>query len=111
MAATTYIGYALIGLGVIIILFSLLLGYGIYVSASSNLNDIALISPSGGNTINGSVSILSSNLQSTATTGTYAAIEVIVLFLFASIGYKLAYLGIQMNKQSGKQEKQVQAKS
>ncbi len=98
----SYLGYALIGVGIAIILLALLLGYGVYSSANGDLNSLALIGTgSGSSTVNGSISALTANLQSTATVGTYTAIEVIVLFLFASIGYKIAYLGVQMNRQGG----------
>ncbi len=106
--AVQYLGYILIGLGIAIILLALVLGYGVYISASGNINSAALASPSRNSTINGSVSTLASNLQNTATVGTYTAIEIAVLFLIASIGYKLSYLGLQMNgRQStpGKQAK------
>ena len=106
--AVQYLGYILIGLGIVIILFALVLGYGVYISASGSANSAALISPSAGNTINGSVSALTSSMQSTATVGTYTAIEIAALFLIASIGYKISYLGLQMNNRqstSGKQAK------
>jgi hypothetical protein len=105
--AVQYLGYILIGLGIVIILLALLLGYGIYISASGNLNSASLVSPSGSSTINGSVSNLTTGLQGIAAIGTYTAIEVAVLFLIASIGYKLSYLGLQMNGRQAAPGKQA----
>jgi hypothetical protein len=95
--AASYMGYVLIGVGVVIILMTLVLGYGVYIGASNNINDLSLAGPTQNSNINGSISTLTNGIQVTATTGTYTLIEVAVLFLFASIGYKVSYLGIQMN--------------
>ena len=87
------IGYALLVIGILLMLFSFLLGYSIYTNLANNNVGPAQI---GGNTLNDTVR---SGLQSADTTlysGIYTTIDVLVLFLFASIGYKLAFLGIHI---------------
>ncbi|MEM3839126.1 MAG: hypothetical protein QXF01_00920 [Candidatus Micrarchaeaceae archaeon] len=105
------LGYALIGIGIAIILIALVLGYGIYANAHDSLGSLALPAGHGfgatNSSINGSVSSLTGSLKETALAGTYTIIEIIALFLIASIGYKLAYLGIQANGNSRRTKQQV----
>ena len=92
---SAYLGYALLGIGIAILVITLLLGYGIYqnettqsifqsTSAVSGSNLTAVV----GNTLANYLSPLNSSI--------YTIIAIIVLFLFATIGYKLALLGVNI---------------
>ena len=96
-----YLGYILISLGILIILFTLLMGYGLYEQANSKAN-APYYQPMQNATAGGILGPLTSDLSSTINTGTYLSVEVIVLFLFASIGYKIAIIGVQINGNRGK---------
>ncbi len=96
-----YLGYILISLGILIILFTFLIGYGLYEQANSKAN-APYSQPAQNATVGGILGPLTSDLSSTINTGTYLSVEVIVLFLFASIGYKIAMIGVQINREGGK---------
>ncbi|MDE1869811.1 MAG: hypothetical protein KGH71_02375 [Candidatus Micrarchaeota archaeon] len=96
-----YLGYGTFALGVIIILFTFLLGYGIYVSVG---NSATSYSPqqsfSGGGSLNDSITQITASLSQSVyalvRSSTYIVLEVVILFLFATVGYKIAKLGVDI---------------
>ncbi|MGC8648720.1 MAG: hypothetical protein ACP5UN_00665 [Candidatus Micrarchaeia archaeon] len=97
-------GYALIIVGLIIIIFVFATGYSLYQNTISAVN---FIQPSVG--LNGSIGVkVNSTLASLNSigpefryigeNGMYLFISVLLLFLFAGIGYKIAFIGVQMLK-------------
>ncbi len=93
----SYKGDAFVVVGVAVILISMLLGYGLYTNAQRNSALGSQLQGSGSN-ISASVSSLSTGLNNTVSTSAYYIIEVLVLFLFANIGYKIALIGIKISK-------------
>ncbi|MGB9732695.1 MAG: hypothetical protein ACP5P2_01215 [Candidatus Micrarchaeia archaeon] len=90
------LGYFLIALGVVLLLLTFLMGYGLYESLSTQ-SYVQSGQPSPSN-VTGAISSLTSNLSLTARETGFIFLEIIVLFLFANIGYKLSYLGIKLVK-------------
>ncbi|MCL5008601.1 MAG: YdgA family protein [Candidatus Marsarchaeota archaeon] len=91
----SYKGDVLIIVGVAIILLALYLGYTVYtdVQAANALQPQQQQSAN----INASISALTSNASSSIRTSSYYIIEVLILFLFASIGYKISLIGTKIN--------------
>jgi hypothetical protein len=98
------LGYALIVAGILILSLTFVLGYVIYVNASqaSGLNPITS-GPTG--SINSTVSNLANSLSSTLTAESIILVKVVLLFLFANIGYKFVALGIKANAKPRVKEK------
>ena len=92
----SYKGDVLIVIGVLIIVITFILGYGLYTST----NQAKLLQPSGNissNNITNSFNELATNISTNLNGPIYTIVDVIILFLFASIGYKIADLGIRIN--------------
>ncbi len=90
------IGYVLIAIGIILLLFTFLVGYGLYQSLNSE--QYMTQTPQNSN-ITVSIYSLTNNLSNTAKETGFIFLQIILLFLFANIGYKFVYLGIKMNCQ------------
>ncbi len=91
-----YKGDILIVLGVLLIVIAFFMGYGLYNSASKS----SLLQTSNkisGNNITNSFNTLATNISNVLSGPIYEIIQIIILFLFASIGYKIADLGIRLN--------------
>lgn len=91
-----YKGDILIVLGVLLIVIAFVLGYNLYNSASAS----SLFQTSNkisGNNITNSFNTLATNISNVLSGPIYEIIQIIILFLFASIGYKIADLGIRLN--------------
>ena len=76
---------------------TLFLGYGLYQSVQRAEVLQQQASP-GITSINASVGNLSSGIIETIRSGAYYLVEVVILFLFASIGYKIALIGMEINE-------------
>jgi hypothetical protein len=102
--ASPYLGYALLAVGLIMLVFTFLLGYGIYQNAISGG-----MTPSTGNISGNNITaVVGSALQSVTSplnSTIYIAISIAILFLFANIGYKMAMIGIKILDSNGKEEK------
>ncbi len=92
----SYKGDTLIAVGIIIILATLYMGYELYLGIQKTSAQQAL-APSVGGSVNASIGDLSTNLSNTINSSSYSLVEVVILFLFASIGYKVAAIGIKIN--------------
>jgi hypothetical protein len=90
------IGYSLIAIGIILLLFTFLVGYGLYQSLNSEQYTPQTTQSSN---ITSSISSLTNSLGTTAKETGFIFLQIILLFLFANIGYKFVYLGIKMNGQ------------
>jgi len=97
---SSILGYALIALGIILLLVTFFIGYGLYASLNSEGYTPLPNTPS----INGSISTLTSTLATTAKETGFIFLQIFILFLFASIGYKFADLGIKIIKESKNKE-------
>ncbi len=92
-----YLAYALIAVGIILLAVTFLIGYGLYMDLNSQFSAYAPATPSPQNSsIASSISSLTSGLGSTAKTSSFIMLQIIILFLFASIGYKVAYIGVKL---------------
>jgi len=92
-----YLAYALIAIGMILLAITFLIGYGLYTSLSEQSSAYAPVpSTQQNSSITGSISTLTSNLGSTARTTSYIILQIIILFLFASVGYKIAFIGVKL---------------
>ncbi len=104
-----YLGYALIIAGIAVIISAFGMGYSIYANAGQMASYYSTVAGAGGSSSQGNNNISSvANMISSSISGTangiysvigsaaYMGIEITVLFLFASIGYKLTELGIKM---------------
>ncbi|MGC8479879.1 MAG: hypothetical protein ACP5M9_04435 [Candidatus Micrarchaeia archaeon] len=102
----SYKGDVLIVLGVILIVITFIMGYSLYNSAKqiqlTQQNNIS------GNNITESFNQFVNNLNYTLTGPISDAIQIIILFLFGSIGYKIADLGIRINSLDDKEAIQKQ---
>ncbi len=103
-----YRGDVLIAVGVALILITLCIGYVLY----TNVEQANALQQKQQNTqsLNASVGYLSSGITNIVKTSAYYIVEVIILFLFASIGYKIASIGMEVNRDYVTQEKR-QSKS
>ena len=108
-----YLGYALFVLGLLLILLALLLGYGLYISLSSYSPVYAPLAGSN-SSIPASINNFSFSLSSQFSVIFVSAIKVGLFFLFASVGYKFATIGMELveseerrQKKSGKKDKEV----
>lgn len=103
--ASPYLGYALLAVGMLMLIFTFLLGYGIYQNANAGG-----MTPSNGNISGNNITaVVGSALQSVTTplnSTIYVVISIAVLFLFANIGYKVSIIGIKILDSKGKAEKQ-----
>ncbi len=93
--ASAYVGYALLGVGIAILMLTLLIGYGQYQTVESGGNSYQQQKVSGGN-ITAVVGSALGNISSSANSSMYMIISVVLLFLFANVGYKVSFLGIKM---------------
>ncbi len=96
----SYASSALIISGILIIVFALFLGYGLY-QAQQNISKLPS-QTSQSASINSSISNLTTDLGTTLNNNMGTFIRLIILYLFANIGYKLASLGIELQ---GKDQK------
>ena len=94
------LGYTLIALGIILLLVTFFIGYGLYASLDSEGYIPLPNAPS----INGSISALTNTLANTAKETGFIFLQIFILFLFASIGYKFADLGVKLIKESKNKE-------
>ncbi len=92
---SAYLGYALIAVGLALLAFTFLLGYGLYqnFTAGSLTYSVQKVT---GNNLTAVVGSALGSIASNANSNMYSAISIVVLFLFASIGYKIAFLGIKL---------------
>lgn len=93
--ASAYIGYALLAVGIVLLIITFLLGYGVYQNATAD----SMIQQSSKMAGNNLTAVIGSSIQSATApidSGIYAIISIAVLFLFASIGYKMALLGTKV---------------
>lgn len=103
MASIT--GYALLAIGLALLLFTFLLAYALYQSINSNGSNYNAPRPSGSNV----TEVLASGLQNmevTAGSSVYTVLSIVVLFLFANIGYKISTIGIDLINTNSKQQQQ-----
>ncbi len=104
-------GNILMVVGILIILFSLYLGYGLYESVISKA--YSPVQQQGqGSGINATLSNINSSLGTltlNVSTFIYFGVAVLLLFLFASIGYKIVDLGIKMVHLSDEESQSAQA--
>lgn len=106
----SYKGDALIAVGVAVILIAMLLGYELYVGAQRSM--VLGSQQQGANGgINASSDNLIAGLNGTVSTSAYYIIEILVLFLFANIGYKIALIGTKINKEETPPDARRQAKA
>jgi flagellar basal body-associated protein FliL len=91
-----YLAYVLIAIGIILLAITFLIGYGLYTSLSEQSSAYAPVPSTQNSSITGSISILTSNLGSTVRTTSYIILQIIILFLFASVGYKIAFIGVKL---------------
>ena len=98
-----YLGYALLAVGLMMLVFTFLLGYGIYQTATAGGMTASAANISGNNI----TSVVGSALQTVTTplnSTIYVVISIAVLFLFASIGYKISMIGIKILDSNEKTE-------
>lgn len=88
---SNYLGYSLVLLGILIIIFAFILGYGLYLSLPSSQSTYQ-INATG---INDSVKSALENINNNVNTNLSYSIKIILFFFFASVGYKIADLGIK----------------
>ncbi len=98
MEMSEIIGYALLLVGILILVFDLVIGYNAYTALSGNL---PVMMPQQGtqSNLNSTIKSLGDlvpTLSLLGTSDTALLISVVLLFLFASIGYKIAVIGIRM---------------
>lgn len=91
---------AMIISGILIIVFALFLGYGLY-QAQQSPSKVPLQNSQSAS-INSSISSLTTDLGTTLNNNMGTFIRLIILYLFANIGYKIAYLGIEMRDKEPK---------
>jgi hypothetical protein len=102
--ASPYIGYALLAVGLLMLIFTFLLGYGVYQNVTA-----ASMFPNANQKVSGSnlSAVVGSAIQNATApldSSIYTIISIVVLFLFASIGYKMAMLGIRLLEKSKSKE-------
>ncbi|MGC8587157.1 MAG: hypothetical protein ACP5K9_02615 [Candidatus Micrarchaeia archaeon] len=98
------LGYSLIAIGLALLVFTFILGYGLYMSFSSSSTGYMPTAQASAN-VSSAVSTLTNSINQSVRDSVYMLLEIVVLFLFASIGYKIAYLGVSLLK-GEKPEKQ-----
>ena len=91
-------GNALIVAGIAVLLVVLYLGYSFYNSVSSMQFTTSVATTSDSSSVASAVNTLVNGLLSNTNSYFIVIIKIILLFLFASIGYKFAILGINENK-------------
>ena len=99
MQSEKTIAYVAFAIGVLIILFTLYIGYGLYDTIITQANAPIASSSASSGSLNQSISsainsAIGSHLPSS---GVFLLLDIILLFLFANIGYKIAILGVHMN--------------
>jgi hypothetical protein len=99
--ASEYLGYVLIAIGITLFVFTFVLGYNVYLGQASSSQAGSAPSVSGGS-INETLKSGMQGIVSSLNSAIYETLSVMVLFLFASIAYKLTDLGIKMTG-SGKE--------
>ncbi|MGC8538896.1 MAG: hypothetical protein ACP5MK_03450 [Candidatus Micrarchaeia archaeon] len=101
----SYFGYALITIGILVILFTFYLGYSMYNSIGYSLQAQPRATSQSNASINSTISSISNSINSVTSQVSsmgYIVIQILLLFLFASIGYKIADLGIKTNSAEAK---------
>jgi hypothetical protein len=89
------IGYAMLGIGILVMLGTLAMGYGVYTSANAEAAAGTLPATNANySTVNAALGGIVGGVVSNMRYAIYSGLEIMALFLFGSIGYKFAYLGI-----------------
>jgi ABC-type uncharacterized transport system permease subunit len=101
-------GDALIVTGLAMIVFSLFLAFLMYAQLSNQGPQIPSSTPSNVS-VSSAVSVLINNLTQTLNSESYLMIKIVIFFFIASVGFKFAKLGMEMNK-SGDEEEEQQGK-
>lgn len=89
------LGYLMVFVGIAILFMDLAVGYGLYKSINTEASSL-YVPHSNYSTINSALGGLVNSIGSPIHYSTYTTMEIVVLFLFASIGYKFTALGISM---------------
>lgn len=98
--ASLLLGYILIGIGILIFAFAFMNAYNLYQNLNSHAT--ALYNNSYSTQEKNITSIATSftnslsSMTSTANSLGYTLLEIIILFLFANIGYKIGYFGLNI---------------
>jgi hypothetical protein len=103
--ASPYIGYALLATGLLILIFTLLLGYAIYQNVRAESMITATNQNVAGNNVTAVIGSVLENATSPLDSSIYTIISIVVLFLFASVGYKIALLGVHILNRRRRSEK------
>lgn len=96
------LGDSLMAIGIVLLAATLFLGYGIY----SNPSTPASMPVGNATTVNGALNSIIGNMTLALSSETAVFIRIILLFLFASVGYKFVSLGISANRTEKPQGKQ-----
>lgn len=100
MDTNSIIAYGLIFIGAVLVLFALYTGYNLYWNISATLS-YGIIAPSVGSSNNLNVGGALNSLSALPTEmqlGVSLFAEIFLLFLFATIGFKLIELGMKLEK-------------
>ena len=92
-------GYTLLGVGIILIIFALLAGYGMYSSLSATLSYYTITPTSTNSSLNSTLSSLGSlgpQLKFIGQNDAALFAEIAILFLIAGIGYKFCIVGMRI---------------
>ncbi|MGC8675999.1 MAG: hypothetical protein ACP5T3_00585 [Candidatus Micrarchaeia archaeon] len=104
------LGNSLVVVGILLLAATFYLGYEFYVSISVSQFASAQTAPSGASngSIGGAIGGLVSGLVSSSDSFAVLIIKVILLFLFANIGYKFAALGVSQNRAASEMAREAQ---
>ncbi|MGC8662208.1 MAG: hypothetical protein ACP5RT_00255 [Candidatus Micrarchaeia archaeon] len=83
-----------------ILLITFAMGYGLY----KNMELQNYTPAAGGTNITSAISSLTKNLSENAMESSMIFMQILILFLFANIGYKFTYLGIKSLGKNGEKE-------
>ncbi len=103
-------GNALIVAGILVLAGVIYIGYTLYLGINS-VSLTVLPNLPANESVSKSVNALVSGLLSSSNSFLLVFLKVIILFLFAGIGYKLAALGISQNKAVAEIENEAKAAS
>ncbi|MCL4387839.1 hypothetical protein M1567_01650 [Candidatus Marsarchaeota archaeon] len=111
MQSEKAIAYTAFVAGVLIILITLYMGYGLYgtiIAAASSPHNTT--TPASNGSLNQSISsaissAIGAHLPSSGVF--FLLLDIILLFLFANIGYKIAILGVHMNASAKAKQESV----
>ncbi len=101
-------GTAMVTVGIILLAVAVFFGYLVYTGTSTEsestlISEIRNVSSASGNSVSGTAGF-AVDLSPIFIESTFLIVKILVLMLFANVGYKFVSLGLQENREAAREE-------